>query len=204
MRKLIGEEELNLQDLIFILLFFFIIAQTLIVFKVQKDLIVPPKVDRDPELVINEEDPDIITLIIDERSTVAALAGNERREVLRGFDAEEFDVPIEYYFDPARNQELFLDTEEADAYQTIVDAVREIARQYGYEKPHIGLIADHRARYGAIFQVNVAVQELIQAEDVDPTVKWKVFVDRSNSVYDEFPDAEPVEPEPDAEAEGEG
>ena len=158
MKRLIEEEDLNLQDLIFILLFFFIIAQTLIVFKVQKDLIVPPKVDKDPELVVNEDEPELITLIIDHKSTIAALAITERRMVLEGFDSEELDVPYEEYCDPAKNKDLFLPTEDAKAYETIKEKVLDLKRDKGFAKPIIGLIADHRARYGTIFQVNIAVQ----------------------------------------------
>jgi len=188
MKNLIAEEELNLQDLIFILLFFFIISQTLIVFKVQKDLIVPPKVDKEPELVVNEEDPELITLIIDDKSTVALLAGTERREVMKGFDSEELEVPYDEYCDPAKNKELFLPTEEATAYKDIIEALQEMKRDFGFQLPHVGLIADHRARYGTIFQVNVAVQELINDEVIDPTVKWKVYIDTTGDedIYDEL------------------
>ena len=191
MKRLIEEEELNLQDLIFILLFFFIIAQTLIVFKVQKDLIVPPKVDKDPELIVNEEDPELITIIIDDKSTIAALAVTERRKVLAGFDSKELDIPYEDYCDPAKNKDLFLPTEDAKAYEEIKEKVLKLKVDKGFDKPIIGLIADHRARYGTIFQVNIAVQEMIQDEEVDPTVKWKVFVDKSGkeSIYDQFPGA---------------
>lgn len=183
------EEELNLQDLIFILLFFFIIAQTLIIFKVQKDLIIPPKVDKEPELVIDEKNPEIITVIIDEKSTVAALAGTEKRKVLEGFDSKELGVPYEDYCDPAKNRDLFLPTEEAKAYEKIKEVLKQIKADYHYRKPIVGLIADHRARYGTIFQVNVAIQELIKEEEIDPTVKWKVFVDKKKSIYDQFPGA---------------
>jgi len=192
MKKLIEEEDLNLQDLIFILLFFFIIAQTLIVFKVQKDLIVPPKVDKDPELVVNEEEPELITLIIDEKSTVAILAGQERREVLKGFDSKELEAPYEDYCDPGKNKDLFLPTEDAKAYEKVVEEVKRMKEDYRFTLPNIGLIADHRSRYGATFQVNVAVQQLIQEEVVDPTVKWKVFVDKTGEedIYDQLPGAD--------------
>lgn len=200
MKKLMEEEDLNLQDLIFILLFFFIIAQTLIVFKVQKDLIVPPKVDKDPEVLVNPDEPEIITLIIDDKSTVAMLAGSERRLVLSGFDSKELEVPYGDYCDPAKNKDLFLPTEEAKAYEKVIETLIEMKKSYRYAKPHVGLIADHRARYGTIFQVNVAVQQMIQDELIDPTVKWKVFVDKTGNgdIYDKFPDAQltpEVEPE---------
>lgn len=185
-RRIAEEEELNLQDLIFILLFFFIIAQTLIMFKVQKDLIIPPKVDKDPELVIDEKNPEIITVIIDDKSTVAALAGTEKRKVLEGFDSKELQVPYEDYCDPAKNKDLFLPTEESKAYETVMEVVKQLKTDYSYKKPIVGLIADHRARYGTIFQVNIAIQELIKEEAIDPTVKWKVFVDKKKSIYDQF------------------
>lgn len=202
MKRFMEEEELNLQDLIFILLFFFIIAQTLIVFKVQKDLIVPPKVDKEPELVVDEEEKEIITLIIDEKSTVAALAGDEKRVIMRGFDSEELGVPYEDFCDPMKNRDLFLPTEEAEAYKKIKDEVVKLKQEKGYRKPIVGLIADHRARYGTVFQVNVAVQELIKDEEIDPTVKWKVFVEKKGeeSIYDRFPNAKEVE-QPTAETE---
>jgi len=205
MKRFMEEEDLNLQDLIFILLFFFIIAQTLIVFKVQKDLIVPPKVDKEPELVIDEEEKEIITLIIDEKSTVAALAGEEKRPILRGFDSEELKVPYEDYCDPMKNKDLFLPTEEAKAYEKIVEEVKQLKEDKRFSKPIVGLIADHRARYGAVFQVNVAVQQLIQEEEIDPTVKWKVFVEKKGeeSIYDRFPNAKEVE-QPSAETESGG
>ena len=197
MRRILEEEELNLQDLIFILLFFFIIAQTLIVFKVQKDLIMPPKVDKEPELVINEENPEIITLIIDEKSTIAALAGEEKREIMRGFDSEELKAPYEDYCDPLKNKDLFLPTEEATAYEKIVEEIKKLKRDKKFSKPILGLIADHRARYGTIFQVNVAVQQLIQEGEIDPTVKWKVFIEKKGeeSIYDQFPEAKEKKPE---------
>jgi len=178
MRRLLEEEDLNLQDLIFILLFFFVISQTLIVFKVQKDLIVPPKVDKNPELSMNRKDTELITLIIDETSGVAALAGEQRRPILAGFDAAGLGASYADYCDPAQNKDLFLPTEEAAAYRRIMAAVRELKKQQRFTRPTIGLIADHRARYGTVFQVNVAVQELIKAGEINPSVKWKVFVDR--------------------------
>jgi len=193
MRKLIPEEELNLQDLIFILLFFFIIAQTLIVFKVQKDLIIPPKVDKDPEIEVNDEDEEIITVIIDEKSTVALLAGQERREILKGFDPKEYleeEFTYQDFFDPGKNAEIFLKTEDARAYKDIVDGVKKMKADYRFEEPNVGLIADHRSRYGTVFQVNVAVQELIQEKEINPSVKWKVFVDKSGNedVYEKAED----------------
>lgn len=178
MKRLIEEEDLNLQDLIFILLFFFVISQTLIVFKVQKDIIVPPKVDKNPELVMNEKKREIVTLIIDETSSVSALAGETRKPVLAGFDAETLGETYGAYCDPAENKDLFLPTEETMAYRAVMAAVREVKKQERYVRPTVGLIADHRARYGTIFQVNVAVQELIKEGEIDPAVKWKVFVDR--------------------------
>ncbi|MDP8255343.1 MAG: biopolymer transporter ExbD [Candidatus Alcyoniella australis] len=197
MGRLIEEEDLNLQDLIFILLFFFIISQTLIVFKVQKDLIVPPKVDKDPELVINEQEPELITLIIDDKSTVAILAGHERREVLRGFDSKELEVPYQEYCDPAKNKDLFLPTEEAQAYKKVIEEINQMKQDHRFTLPHVGLIADHRARYGTIFQVNIAVQELIKDELIDPSVKWKVYVDKTGgdeNIYDQLPEHELTQP----------
>lgn len=188
-RRLIAEEELNLQDLIFLLLSFFIVAQTLLIFKVQKDLIIPPKVDKEPELVIDEKNPEIITVIIDEKSTIAALAGTEKREVLHGFDAKKLDASYEEYCDPNKNKDLFLPTEDAKAYEKVIEVVKNLKKDFSYSKPIVGLIADHRARYGTIFQVNIAIQELIRNQEIDPTVKWKVFIDKKKgeTIYDQFP-----------------
>lgn len=181
MKRLVDEEDLNLQDLIFILLFFFVIAQTLIVFKVQKDLIVPPKVDKNPELVMNDKNRELITLIIDERSNVLGLVGESRKEILAGFSSETLEAPYEDYCDPSKNKDLFLPTEESQAYASVMKAVKQLKKKNRFEKPTVGLIADHRARYGSIFQVNVAVQELIKQGVIDPAVKWKVFVDKSGN-----------------------
>lgn len=180
MRRLIEDEDLNLQDLIFILLFFFIIAQTLIVFKVQKDLIVPPKVDKDLEVQVEENKP-VITLIIDHRSSVAALA-EERENLLAGFeDNEEF----EQYCKAIGGREMFLESEREDAHKKLRDKLMEIMKKVGYDKPVIGLIADHRARYGTIFQVNLAIQELLQDQLIDPAIKWKVLISKKGKTIDE-------------------
>jgi len=179
LKRLVGEEDLNLQDLIFILLFFFVIAQTLIVFKVQKDLIVPPKVDKNPELIMNDKNKELITLIIDEQSNVLGLVGENRKAILSGFSSDALQAPYEDYCDPSKNKDLFLPTEEARAYTAVIKAVKQLKIKNRFEKPTVGLIADHRARYGSIFQVNVAVQELIKQGIIDPAVKWKVFVDKT-------------------------
>ena len=178
MKRLTDEEDLNLQDLIFILLFFFVISQTLIVFKVQKDLIVPPKVDKDPETMVEEQGHELINIVIDERSTVSVLTGEVRIEVIRGF-AEEAAEDYVLYCDPEKGKNLFLDAEGSGAYKALVAAVQKLKTESGYRRPRVGLVADHRARYGAIFQVNVGVQELIRLGEVDPSVRWKVYVDKS-------------------------
>ncbi|MBU0729728.1 MAG: biopolymer transporter ExbD [Proteobacteria bacterium] len=186
MRRLIEEEELNLQDLIFILLFFFVISQTLIVFKVQKDIIVPPKVDKNPDLVVNKENNEIITVIIDELSGVSILAGEKKKNVLTGFNINAPDATYADYYDPVKGKELFLPTEESQAYRKLILDIKEYKSANRFKMPRVGLIADHRARYGTIFQVNVAIQELIKENVIDPTVKWKVFVDKKETPPPEF------------------
>ncbi len=178
MKRLVEDEDLNLQDLIFILLFFFVISQTLIVFKVQKDVIVPPKVDKNPELVVNENKRELITLVIDEKSGVSILAGEVKKTVLQGLDPAAMGITYEEYLDPEKSKDLFLPTEDATAYKNIIGAIKEFKKSNRFKKPRIGLVADHRARYGTIFQVNIAVQELIKEEIIDPSVKWKVYVDK--------------------------
>jgi len=180
MRRIVEDEDLNLQDLIFILLFFFIIAQTLIVFKVQKDLIVPPKVDKDPEVQV-EEEKQVITLIIDHLSGVAALA-ETREELLAGFeDNEEF----EQYCKAIAGREMYLESERENAHKKLKKLLDEILKKTGYEKPVIGLIADHRARYGTIFQVNLAVQQMLKEQTIDPSIKWKVLVSKKGQSLEE-------------------
>jgi biopolymer transport protein ExbD len=179
MRRIIEDEDLNMQDLIFILLFFFIIAQTLIVFKVQKDLIVPSKVDKDPELQVEDEKP-VLTLIIDHESNVAALA-ESRSDILSGFAKEE---DFEQYCKPVAGRELFLESEREDAYKKIGERLRQIIEDVGYDKPVIGLLADHRARYGTIFQVNLAVQQMIKDKVVDPNIKWKVLISKKGETLE--------------------
>jgi len=192
MKRLTDEEELNLQDLIFILLFFFVISQTLIVFKVQKDLIVPPKIDKEPESLLEDQPRELINIVIDESSTVSALTGEVRLEVLKGFGGgttEDYAL----YCDPEEGKNLFLPTEEARAYQALVFAVKKLKEENGYQKPRIGLVADHRARYGAIFQVNVGVQELIKQGEIDPSVRWKVYVEKTggHNIFQEALEATP-------------
>jgi len=189
MSRLVEDEDLNLQDLIFILLFFFIIAQTLIVFKVQKDLIVTSKVDRDPELQI-EEEKDTIALMIDRESNIFALA-EYKEDVILAFSQEALDkvnrnrggavtfTKEDYYDINFTQEELFLESEQQYSYRLIIEKVKEIIERNNYNKPVLGLIADHRARQGAIFQVNLAVQELKKEELIDPSVKWKVLIDKT-------------------------
>ncbi len=180
MRRLIEDEDLNLQDLIFILLFFFIIAQTLIVFKVQKDLIVPPKVDKEPELEI-EEDKQVVTLIIDHLSGVAALA-EIREDLLKGFaDNEEFEIHCK----PIAGREEYLESENENAHKKLIASLTQIINNVHYKKPVVGLIADHRARYGTIFQVNLAVQQLIKDQVIDPSIKWKVLISKKGQSLEE-------------------
>jgi len=180
MKRIIEDEELNLQDLIFILLFFFIIAQTLIVFKVQKDLIVPPKVDKDPELQV-EEDKQVITLIIDHLSGVAALA-EKREEMLAGFaDSDEWEL----YCKAVAGREMFLESERENAHKILKEKLDKLIKDTGYNKPVIGLIADHRARYGTIFQVNLAVQMLLKDQTIDPSIKWKVLISKKGESLEE-------------------
>lgn len=191
MNRVMEDEELNLQDLIFILLFFFIIAQTMIVFKVQKDLIVTSKVDRDPELQI-EEEKDTIALMIDRESNIYALA-EDKETVIEAFSQEALDKvnrdrigsggfkKEDYYDINFDREELFLESEKQDAYREIMKKVEEIIERYKYDKPVLGLIADHRARQGTIFQVNLAVQELKKEALIDPSVKWKVLIEKTGT-----------------------
>lgn len=173
-QHIVEDEDLNLQDLIFILLFFFIIAQTLIVFKLQKDVIVPPKVDDKIKKTPDDKDVDLITVIIDSKSNVFTLIKMHGREtLLKGFDGIGKEE-IELYCDPNRGKDKFLDSEKSDANKEFVKKLIETRDRVGFEKPQIGLIADHRARYGTIFQVNMAITELITKEAIRPEVRWKI------------------------------
>ncbi|MDP8223119.1 MAG: biopolymer transporter ExbD [Candidatus Lernaella stagnicola] len=180
MKRIIEDEELNLQDLIFILLFFFIIAQTLIVFKVQKDLIVPPKVDTETEIEV-EDDKQVVTLIIDRESNIAALV-ESREDLLAGFADEE---QWEEYCKPILGREMYLASEREDAHKKIDKRLRELISEAGFKEPIVGLIADHRARYGTIFQVNLAVQQLIKDKMIDPSIKWKVLISKKGQTLEE-------------------
>jgi hypothetical protein len=176
-KHIVEDEDLNLQDLIFILLFFFIIAQTLIVFKMQKDVLVPPKVDDKIKKTPEDKDIDLMTVIIDNKSNIYTLIKmHGRTSVIKGFDDPD---PAKYplYCDPLlakRGKDEFLPSEKADANKKIVEKLIEIKNEVGFEKPQLGLIADHRARYGTIFQVNMAITELITKEEVMDEVKWKI------------------------------
>ena len=179
-KHIVEDEELNLQDLIFILLFFFIIAQTLIVFKMQKDLIVPPKVDQKINKTPDDEDVDLITLIIDHKSNVYTLVKMQGRfTLIEGFDSKDAKEVIAYC-DPEAGAEEFLPSEKSHAYRTIKKELLKVKKEVGFEKPQIGLIADHRARYGAIFQVNLAIKELIEEEEIVGDVKWKIQEEGTN------------------------
>lgn len=172
--KIVEEEELNLQDLIFILLFFFIIAQTLIVFKLEKDLIVPPKVGDKIKASKDDKDLELISVIIDHKSTVIALVAKTGRDtIIKGFDVLG-EEEIQTYLHPFDGKELFLPSEDADAHEEIEKKIKMIKERAGFKLPQLGLIADHRARYGTIFQVNLAVTNLIKEEAINPAVKWKV------------------------------
>jgi len=174
MSRIVEDEELNLQDLIFILLFFFIIAQTLIVFKMEKDMIVPPKVDEKIKKSKDDKDLELITLMIDHKSTVIALVAKTGRDTLiKGFDLVEKDKII-VYCDPTEGKDEFLLSEKAGAHKEIAEKILKIKKMAHFSLPQLGLIADHRARYGTIFQVNLAVSNLIKEEEINPTVKWKV------------------------------
>ena len=173
-KHIVEDEDLNLQDLIFILLFFFIIAQTLIVFKLQKDVLVPPKVSDKIKKTPEDKDIDLITVIIDHKSNVYSLIKMHGRDsVIKGFDGIEPEE-VQTYCDPYRGKDEFLPSEKPDAHKEIVKKLIELKQQVGFEKPQLGLIADHRARYGTIFQINMAVTELIGKEEVLPEVKWKI------------------------------
>ncbi len=174
-RHIVDDEDLNLQDLIFILIFFFIIAQTLIVFQKHEDLLIPPKVDDKINKSPKDKDIDLNTVIIDHKSNIYTLIKNHGRDsVLKGFDSlSEDEIPI--YMDPMEGKDKWLPSEKSTAHNDIVDKITNLKMEVGFEKPQLGLIADHRARYGTIFQINMAVTELISAEQVRPEVKWKVL-----------------------------
>lgn len=190
--RIVEEEDLNLQDLIFILLFFFIIAQTLIVFKLEKDLIVPPNVDKKIKASEDDKDDELITVIIDHKSTVIALVAKTGRDTLAmGFDSVDREEIINVYCDPYEGKDEFLESEDKKAYKKIAEKIREIKKLAGFTKPRIGLIADHRARYGTIFQVNLAMKELIGEDpskaEINPGIKWKVRVDTSEGDETDLP-----------------
>ncbi|MBZ0270787.1 hypothetical protein K8I61_02035 [bacterium] len=190
MPKLVEDEELNLQDLIFILLFFFIIAQTLIVFKLEKDMIVPPKVDEKIKAAQKDEDLQLITVLIDHKSTVISLVAKVGRDTLaKGWDALESEEEYAMYADPTKGKEEFLESEKAEAHKEIQKKILKVKEMAGFDKPQLGLIADHRARYGTIFQVNLAVSNLIKEEQINPAVKWKVREEGAGHVEgeDELP-----------------
>ena len=174
-KHIVDDEDLNLQDLIFILIFFFIIAQTLIVFQKHEDLLIPPKVDDKIKKSPKDKDIDLITIIIDYKSNVYTLIKHQGRDtVVNGFD----DIPnedINTYIHPSDGKDLWLPSEKSTAHNDIVEKIIEIKNKVGFDKPQLGLIADHRARYGTIFQMNMAVTELIEKEEVRPEVKWKVL-----------------------------
>ena len=173
-KHLVEDEDLNLQDLIFILLFFFIIMQTLIVFQKKKDIIVPPKVDDKIKKNQDDKDVDLITVIIDQKSNIYTLIKVLGRDsVVKGFDAlKESDYAV--YCDPIKGKDSFLPSEKADAHKHIVEKLIEIKGKAGFDLPQLGLIADHRARYGTIFQVNMAITELLSKEEIKDEVKWKI------------------------------
>ncbi|MCZ7582233.1 MAG: biopolymer transporter ExbD [Deltaproteobacteria bacterium] len=141
MKRLVDDEDLNLQDLIFILLFFFIIAQTLIVFKMETDVIVLPKVDdrikKDPD-----EDKDLITILIDHKSTVTALIAKTGRDTLvKGLEKHEREEVL-LYCDPTEGKDEFLKSEKSDAYKEIVDKIKQIKEAAHFfaasTRPHRG------------------------------------------------------------------
>ena len=176
-KHIMDDEDLNLQDLIFIIIFFFIIAQTLIVFQKHEDLLIPPKVDDKITKSPKDKDVDLITVIIDHKSNIYTLVKHHgRNSVLKGFDALSPDeIPI--YLDPVEGKDKWLESEEKTAHNKIVEKIVNLKMEVGFEKPQLGLIADHRSRYGTIFQINMAVTELISGEHVRPEVKWKVLED---------------------------
>ena len=174
-RHIVEDEDLNLQDLIFILIFFFIIAQTLIVFQKHEDLLIPPKVDDKIKKTPDDKDIDLITVVIDHKSNIYSLIKHHGRDsIIKGFDdiAAE-DIPT--YLDPYEGKDLWLPSEKSTAHHDIVDRLIEIKNKVGFDQPQLGLIADHRARYGTIFQVNMAVTELINKKEIMESVKWKVL-----------------------------
>lgn len=174
-KHIVEDEDLNLQDLIFIIIFFFIIAQTLIVFQKHEDLLIPPKVDDKIKKTPEDKDIDLITVIIDHKSNIYTLIKHHGRDsVIKGFD----EIPTEEiptYLDPYEGKDLWLPSENSKAHNEIVKKLIEIKNEMGFDKPQLGLIADHRCRYGTIFQVNMAVTELISKEEIRPEVKWKVL-----------------------------
>ncbi len=181
MRGTAQEEDLNLQDLIFILLFFFIIAQTLIVFKLEKDLIEEPNV-KDKITVQDEQDKnkELITLVIDHKSNVVALVEKTGRDtIVEGFEKIPEKQIMEIYCDPFEGKEEYIPSEEKKAYEEIAKQIKRVKALAGFTKPRIGLIADHKARYGTIFQVNLALQELVGATEAEqviaPGFTWKIY-----------------------------
>ncbi len=180
MRATAQEEDLNLQDLIFILLFFFIIAQTLIVFQMEKDLIEKVNVGAAVSINENEKNPELITLVIDHKSTIIALVEKTGRDtIMKGFDNIPDDEIMEIYCDPFKGKEEYIPSEEKKAYVEIAKNILKVKALAGFNKPRIGLIADHKARYGTIFQVNLALQELlgktVAEQKIAPGFTWKVY-----------------------------
>ena len=182
--KIVQEEDLNLQDLIFILLFFFIIAQTLIVFKLEKDVIVPPSVDKKIQKAEDEEDDELVTILIDNKSNIVSIVAKTGRTVLaKGLESGKAE-DVKDYCNPFIEDEVeFLESEEKKGVDKIVKQLREIIQKADFKQPRVGMIADHRARYGAIFQLNLALKELVSTIDKDGNpkeqeimdgVKWKV------------------------------
>ncbi len=179
--KIVQEEDLNLQDLIFILLFFFIIAQTLIVFKLEKDVIVPPSVDKKIQKADEKEDDELITVLIDNKSNIVAIVAKTGRTVLaKGMEKTKAE-DVRAMCNPYIEDEVdFLESEDKKSVEIIVKKLRDIIAKADYTKPRVGLIADHRARYGAIFQLNLALKQLISTDEgtkepeIMEGVKWKV------------------------------
>ncbi|MCZ7582231.1 MAG: biopolymer transporter ExbD [Deltaproteobacteria bacterium] len=184
MKRVAETEDLNLQDLIFILLFFFIIAQTLIVFKLEKFMPTEsPKVD-DEIKAAKDDKPEIITILIDHKSTVIALVAKTGRDTLiKGFDELDREEII-LYCDSAEGKEEFLESEDAGAHKEIANKIKQVKALAGFTEPQLGLIADHRARYGTIFQVNLAVKDLVEEMEVKPGHLWKIRNEETGLVDD--------------------
>ncbi len=190
--KIVQEEDLNLQDLIFILLFFFIIAQTLIVFKLEKDVIVPPSVDKKVQKAEKDDDEELITILIDNKSNIVALVAKTGRTVLaKGLETGKASE-VKALCNPFVEDEVdFLESEDKKVVDEIVKKLREIIVKADFHIPRVGLIADHRARYGAIFQLNLALKKLIDTDEGEKEpeimdgIKWKVREESDSEIINE-------------------